>query len=81
MRCNCGAADCRGVVRNIAKLPLATIRKYRRLGIVPEFIVESMRGAEQRTRHHQRSHRISGNRSAKKFAAAAGPSKRLGSEG
>ena len=43
MRCNCGAAGCRGVVRNIAKLPPTTISKYRRLGIVPDFITESMR--------------------------------------
>ena len=41
MRCNCGAAECRRVVRNITKLPLATIRKYRRLGIVPDFIIAS----------------------------------------
>ena len=39
MRCNCGGADCRRVVRNISKLPAATFRKYRRLGIVPDFIV------------------------------------------
>ncbi len=39
MRCNCGAPDCRRVVRNIATLPAATVRKYRRLGIVPDFIV------------------------------------------
>jgi SET domain-containing protein len=38
MRCNCGAPDCRRVVRNIARLPLATVRRYRRLGIVPDFI-------------------------------------------
>lgn len=41
MRCNCGAAGCRRVVRNIAKMPAATFRRYRRLGIVPDFIAES----------------------------------------
>jgi SET domain-containing protein len=39
MRCNCGVADCRRVVKNIGKLPAATVRKYRRLGIVPDFIL------------------------------------------
>jgi uncharacterized protein len=38
MRCNCGEANCRGVVRNIRKLPPATVRAYRRLGILPDFI-------------------------------------------
>ena len=46
MRCNCGAESCRRVVRNVAKLPLATARKYRRLGIVPDFIIESMKKDE-----------------------------------
>ncbi len=39
MRCNCGAPDCRRVVRNIGTLPAATLRRYRRLGIVPDFIL------------------------------------------
>ena len=39
MRCNCGAPECRRWVRNIATLPAATVRKYRRLGIVPAFII------------------------------------------
>jgi SET domain-containing protein len=39
MRCNCGAPDCRRWVRNVATLPAATLRKYRRLGIVPDFIL------------------------------------------
>ena len=38
MRCNCGAPDCRRWVRNITTLPAATVRRYRRLGIVPDFI-------------------------------------------
>jgi len=44
MRCNCGAPDCRRVVRNIARLPAATLRRYRRLGVVPRFIMASMAG-------------------------------------
>jgi hypothetical protein len=43
MRCNCGAAKCRRVVRNVAKLPEAVLRRYRRLGVIPEFIL-SIRG-------------------------------------
>jgi hypothetical protein len=39
MRCNCGEHNCRRVVRNIDKLPAATVNNYRRLGIVPDFIL------------------------------------------
>ena len=39
MRCNCGETNCRRVVRNIGKLPDTTLRRYRRLGIVPDFIL------------------------------------------
>jgi hypothetical protein len=38
MRCNCGASACRRIVSNITKLPRATVARYRRLGIVPDFI-------------------------------------------
>ncbi len=38
MRCNCGADNCRRWVRNFGALPAAVVRKYRRLGVVPEFI-------------------------------------------
>jgi SET domain-containing protein len=41
MRCNCGESNCRRVIGNIRTLPAATIRRYRRLGIVPDFILES----------------------------------------
>ena len=41
MRCNCGTAKCRRVVAHVGKLPAATMRSYRRLGIVPDFILES----------------------------------------
>lgn len=41
MRCNCGEASCRGTVRNIARLPAATLARYRRLGIVPGFIFQT----------------------------------------
>jgi len=39
MRCNCGDARCRRTVRNVAKLPDAVLRRYRRLGVVPRFIL------------------------------------------
>jgi len=39
MKCNCGATNCRKVVKNYGQLPAGTIRKYRRLGIIPEFIL------------------------------------------
>lgn len=41
MRCNCGEDNCRRTVRNIAKLPATTVRRYRRLGIIPKFILET----------------------------------------
>ena len=41
MRCNCGESNCRRVVGNIGKLPASTVRTYRRLGIVPDFILAS----------------------------------------
>ncbi len=42
MRCNCGEPNCRRVVRNISKLPATTMRHYRRLGIVPDFILKTL---------------------------------------
>ena len=39
MRCNCGEPGCRKSVRNYCALPAAVMRKYRRLGIIPEFIL------------------------------------------
>jgi hypothetical protein len=41
MRCNCGVEHCRGTVRNINKLPKATLAHYHRLGIVPNFILDA----------------------------------------
>jgi SET domain-containing protein len=42
MRCNCGAAHCRRWVRNMGALPAAVLRKYRQLGVVPDFIYASL---------------------------------------
>jgi hypothetical protein len=39
MRCNCGEPNCRRMVRNIGRLPAATLRRYRQLGIIPDFIL------------------------------------------
>jgi SET domain-containing protein len=41
MRCNCGEPNCRRVIAHIGKLPAAAVRNYRRLGIVPDFILVS----------------------------------------
>lgn len=38
MKCNCGEANCRKIVRNYRTLPLVVRRRYLRLGVVPEFI-------------------------------------------
>lgn len=39
MKCNCGSRRCRKVVRNIAKLPARLRAAYRKLGIIPQFIL------------------------------------------
>lgn len=38
MKCNCGAADCRAIVRNLSTLPPKLLRRYRRSGIIPSFM-------------------------------------------
>lgn len=38
MRCNCGAANCRRVVKPVHSLPAATAARYLELGILPGFI-------------------------------------------
>lgn len=42
MRCNCGNANCRGVVRNVSRLPAAVVNRYLQLGIIPKFIRDSL---------------------------------------
>lgn len=41
MRCNCGEARCRKLVRSFHTLPAATLRKYTKLGAIPAFILET----------------------------------------
>ena len=41
MRCNCGDARCRRTVRSVAKLPDAVLQRYRRLGVLPRFIMST----------------------------------------
>ncbi len=43
MRCMCGAGACRGMVRSFDRLPAATRRRYRAIGAVPGFILNSGR--------------------------------------
>lgn len=38
MQCNCGESGCRKVVRSFSRLPALTLRRYRKLGIIPDFI-------------------------------------------
>jgi hypothetical protein len=38
MKCNCGENNCRKVVRSFRRLPAATLRRYRRLGVIPDYI-------------------------------------------
>ncbi len=39
MKCNCGEAGCRRVVRHYRSLPAPVLRRYRRLGVIPAFIL------------------------------------------
>lgn len=39
MHCNCGESGCRKVVSNYRALPATVLRRYRRLGIIPRFIL------------------------------------------
>lgn len=38
MKCNCGEAGCRKLVRSFSKLPATVLRRYRRLGVIPDYI-------------------------------------------
>ena len=38
MKCNCGEAVCRKVIRSFSRLPPAVLRRYRRLGVIPDYI-------------------------------------------
>lgn len=44
MNCNCGEAGCRRRIRNFQSLPAAILRRYRRLGIIPGFILATAVG-------------------------------------
>lgn len=41
MRCNCGEENCRGVVKNFSRLPKATLARYKKLGAIPKFILQT----------------------------------------
>ncbi len=41
MKCNCGADDCRGLIKKFSSLPLKTKKKYRSLGMVPDYGLRS----------------------------------------
>ncbi|MDB5266828.1 MAG: hypothetical protein JWN89_643 [Parcubacteria group bacterium] len=39
MKCNCGSANCRGIIKKFKNIPKVTKEKYLALGIVPEYIL------------------------------------------
>ena len=41
MRCNCGERACRGTVRRFDRLPERTLKRYVKLGAIPEFILRT----------------------------------------
>lgn len=38
MKCNCGEAACRKVIRSFSRLPPAVLRRYKKLGVIPDYI-------------------------------------------
>lgn len=38
MKCNCGEAGCRKTIRSFSRLPPTVLRRYRRLGVIPDYI-------------------------------------------
>lgn len=42
MRCNCGTAGCRRIVRNVRALPAPVMAYYRRLGMIPRYIFATL---------------------------------------
>lgn len=42
MQCNCGSRRCRGIVRNVAKLPERVRSRYLKLGCIPQFILHTI---------------------------------------
>jgi hypothetical protein len=42
MKCNCGETGCRKVIGNVGRLPTAVLRRYRRLGVIPDFILATV---------------------------------------
>lgn len=38
MKCNCGSLSCRGEIGFVGSLPKQTLRKYLKLGIIPDFV-------------------------------------------
>jgi SET domain-containing protein len=42
MRCRCGARRCRKVIRSFGALPARVRRRYRRRGVVPAFILDTL---------------------------------------
>jgi hypothetical protein len=41
MRCNCGERACRGTVRRFDRLPERTLKRYMKLGAIPDFILRT----------------------------------------
>ncbi len=41
MKCNCGETTCRKLVRSFSRLPVVTLRRYRKLGVIPDFILKT----------------------------------------
>jgi len=45
MKCNCGEKECRKIIRSIDKLPKKILDRYLKLGIIPRYILNTMKKA------------------------------------
>lgn len=43
MRCNCGEKKCRKIVKSVDKLPRKTFNRYLELGIIPKYILSTIK--------------------------------------
>ncbi len=41
--CNCGSKSCRGHIGDFSAIPKAVQKKYKKLGIIPDFIMKGFR--------------------------------------
>jgi len=43
MKCNCGEKECRKIIKRIDKIPKKVFIRYKKLGIIPKYILKTMK--------------------------------------